>query len=94
MESKQFSASKFDATRVLLYAGVPRDFQRHLVSAAAIWFATGSDIERCFTNSPYVSDENALKTRIFCKIKTFHIYFCPLLKLFKTFCYPGYSPEK
>ena len=41
-----------------------------------------------------LSDENAPKTRIFCKIGTFHIYFCPLLKLFYTFLYPGYSPEK
>ena len=31
---------------------VPRDLQRHLVNAAEIWFGTGSNIERCFTNSP------------------------------------------
>ena len=31
---------------------VPRDLQRHLVNLTAICVATGSDIERCFTNSP------------------------------------------
>ena len=41
-----------------------------------------------------LSDENDSKTRIFCKRRTFQIYFCPLLKLFYTFCYPGYSLEK
>ena len=31
---------------------VPRNLQRHLVNAAAICVVKGSDIERCFTNSP------------------------------------------
>ena len=45
--------------------------------------------------SPIVlSDENDPKTRIFCKIRAFQIYFCPLLKLFYIFWYPGYSLEK
>ena len=32
-----------------LNPGVPRDLQRHLVNAAAICVAAGSDIERCFS---------------------------------------------
>ena len=32
--------------------GVPRDLQRHLVNETVICVATGSDIERCFLNSP------------------------------------------
>ena len=37
---------------VPLYHGVPHDLQRHLVNTATIGVATGSDIERCLTNSP------------------------------------------
>ena len=36
-----------------------------------------------------LSDENAHKTRIFYKIRAFHINFCPLLILFYTFVYQG-----
>ena len=47
---------QYDATRcnpeVQLYPGVPRDLQRHLVTLEAISVAAGSDIERCYTNSP------------------------------------------
>ena len=34
--------------RGIVVPGVPRDLQSHLVNAAAICIATGSDIERCF----------------------------------------------
>ena len=41
-----------------------------------------------------VSDENAPKTRIFCKIRMFHIYFCPLFKLFTRFGTQGTALKK
>ena len=33
----------------------------------------------------FLSDENTPKTRIFCKMRTFYIQLCSLLKLFYTF---------
>ena len=57
----------------VIHMRVPRDLQRQLVP-------TLKDV------LPIVlSDENAPKTRIFCKIRTFHIYFCSLFKLFTLF---------
>ena len=90
----------FDMWCSTLYPGVPPDMQCHLVNVAAICVATGSNIEICFTNSPYYfAIKDSLMKKMFPDqkyMKNKHVshLFLPSCKIISHFLVPGYSDEK
>ena len=69
-------ARTYDATRRMICSATWCMFQQFALQQVS----TLKDVLPIF-----LSDENTPKTRIFCKMRTFYIQLCYLLKLFYTF---------